>query len=112
MRLIIFAVSLAALVSSVFGHVAALASTPVQSPSHKYTFKELRPQQNGRGSFQQPYFRFNIFFRKNAGITEEIFHSHWKSVHADLTVSEKDAGLRLLRYTQVSCHLHAHSDTH
>jgi len=107
MRVLTSTIGLVALFSSSCCHVAALPPAPVQPPSYNYTFKELRSQQNSKGSFQQPYFRFNIFFRKSAVITEEFFHSHWKTVHADLTISEKDGGLRLLRYTQVSRHLQA-----
>ena len=90
---------------------AALPSETHQSPSHNYTFDELRPQRGLQGSFRQPYFRFNIFFRRNAGITEELFHRHWKTVHADLTISDGDAGLRLLRYTQVSLSLQLGAET-
>lgn len=68
--------------------------------SHVYTFKELQSK-HSKHSSHQPYFRFNIFLRKNPHITEAAFHQHWKSVHADLTISQPDAGLRLLRYTQV-----------
>jgi hypothetical protein len=82
--------------------VTALPSVTQQPPSHNYTFNELRPQRGSNGSFRQPYFRFKVFFRKNTGITEEFFHRHWKTIHADLTISGKNAGLRLLRYTQVS----------
>lgn len=102
MQLLTSTASFIALVVSLCSRTTTLA--PAHSPSHNYTFEELQPQSNREGSFQQSYFRFNIFFRKNTGITEEFFHGHWKTVHADLTVSNKDAGLRLLRYTQVSLH--------
>ena len=53
-------------------------------------------------SFQQPYFRFNVLFRMNAGITKEEFHRHWNTVRVELTILDKDAGSRLLRYAKVS----------
>ena len=106
MRLLSMVANLMALLFSSGNFVTALPSTVPRLPSHNYNFRELRPQQGMKGSFQQPYFRFNIFLRKNAGITEEEFHRHWKTVHADLTISDKDAGSRLLRYTQVGCGSH------
>ncbi|KAJ4989790.1 hypothetical protein SVAN01_04627 [Stagonosporopsis vannaccii] len=90
---------LALLLFAAHSVTAHLPSQNQQSP-YKYTFKELKPQHGAYGSFPQPYFRFNIFLRKNSGVTEEYFHRHWKTVHADLTMSEADAGVRLLRYTQ------------
>lgn len=77
--------------------VAALPSTAPRSSSHDYIFRELRPYQGTGMSFQQPYFRFNILSRMNAGITKEEFHRHWNTVRVDLTISDKDAGSRLLR---------------
>ena len=65
---------------------------------HKYNFSEL---ELGGGSNQQPYFRAMVFFHKKPGLTDEFFHEHWKSVHADLTMSVKDAGVTLVRYVQV-----------
>lgn len=79
----------------------ALPLAKPSTDSHTYTFRELQPKHADQSRFQQPYFRFNIFLRKNPSITEDVFHRHWKSVHADLTMSQKDAGLRLIRYTQV-----------
>jgi hypothetical protein len=68
---------------------------------HRYKFDELRLS-NEKGSNEQPYFRALIFFYKKPGLTDEFFHDHWKSVHADLTIQTRDAGIHLLRYTQVS----------
>jgi hypothetical protein len=51
---------------------------------HNYNFPELSL---GTGSNQQPYFRALIFFYKKPGLTDDFFHEHWKSVHADLTIS-------------------------
>ena len=65
---------------------------------HKYNFSEL---ELGTGSNEQGYFRAMIFFHKKPGLTDEFFHEHWKSVHADLTLSTKDAGVNLVRYVQV-----------
>ncbi|KZM19923.1 hypothetical protein ST47_g9051 [Ascochyta rabiei] len=96
MQLMFKTISLVALVFWFCGFVAALPPTS----SYNYTFDELRPQPGSQGSFRQPYFRFKIFFRKNTSITEKFLHSHWKTVHADLTISDPDAGVRLLRYTQ------------
>ena len=101
MQLLLSVAWLLAFSPSTICHAFAIST----ASAHNYTFKELEPQCDSLGSFRQPYFRFNIFFRKNANITDEQFHRLWQTVHADLTISEPDAGTRLLRYTQVSCSL-------
>lgn len=67
--------------------------------NHTFTFSGLEV---GTGSNQQPYFRALVFFYKKPGLTDEFFHEHWKSVHAYLRLSTKDAGVNLVRYVQVS----------
>lgn len=52
----------------------------------------------GTGSNKQPYFRALVFFNKKPGVTDEFFHDHWKSVHADLTMQTPAAGVNLVRY--------------
>lgn len=64
---------------------------------HPYHFTELSL---GGGSNQQRYFRAMLFFNKKPGLTDEFFHDHWKSVHADLTMQVQDAGVDLVRYVQ------------
>ncbi|PSN65186.1 hypothetical protein BS50DRAFT_575250 [Corynespora cassiicola Philippines] len=64
---------------------------------HPYNFPELRI---GTGSNEQPYFRAMVFFNKKPGLTDEFFHEHWKSVHADLTMQVENAGITLARYVQ------------
>lgn len=66
---------------------------------HPYNFPELRI---GTGSNEQPYFRAMVFFNKKPGLTDEFFHEHWKSVHADLTMQVENAGITLARYVQVN----------
>jgi hypothetical protein len=66
---------------------------------HTFTFPEVAL---GSSSNQQPYFRAMIFFNKKPGLTDEFFHEHWKSVHADLTMHVEGAGVSLVRYSQVS----------
>jgi hypothetical protein len=66
---------------------------------HQHTFPELAI---GTGSNQQSYFRAMVFFNKKPGLTDEFFHEHWKSVHADLTMQVEGAGVDLVRYVQVS----------
>lgn len=69
---------------------------------HNYTFDELKPQAFDLGSYRQPYFRFLILFKKKPGVTDEYMHRHWKTIHADLTMSTKDVGIQIQRYVQVS----------
>jgi hypothetical protein len=68
---------------------------------YNYTFTELRPDSDGRGSNQQPYSRFVILFKRNPNVTEEYFHQHWKTMHADLSIAGKNVGVDILRYVQV-----------
>ena len=76
--------------------MSASASAP--EASHTYAFDELKP---GTGSNQQPYFKFLLFFTKKQGTTDEYMHEHWKTAHADLTLASVDAGVEIVRYTQV-----------
>ncbi|KAF2741771.1 hypothetical protein M011DRAFT_413880 [Sporormia fimetaria CBS 119925] len=66
--------------------------------THQYTFPEVAL---GSGSNEQPYFRAQIFFNKKPDVTEEFFHEHWKTVHADLTIQTKASNVLLTRYTQL-----------
>jgi hypothetical protein len=75
---------------------------------YKYTFHELKPKKDGKGSNEQPYFRFVTMFKKHPEVTDEYFHQHWKSVHADLTIRANDVGIRITRYVQVCCQLHSY----
>ncbi|KAL5121165.1 hypothetical protein ACEQ8H_001017 [Pleosporales sp. CAS-2024a] len=69
---------------------------------HQHKFPELAISRNRDGSNQQKYFRAMIFFNKKPGLTDDFFHEHWKSVHADLTMQVDNAGVNLVRYVQVS----------
>ncbi|KAH7095250.1 hypothetical protein FB567DRAFT_24062 [Paraphoma chrysanthemicola] len=64
---------------------------------HQHVFPELSI---GTGSNQQIYFRAMVFFNKKPGLTDEFFHAHWKTVHADLTMQVEGAGVELVRYVQ------------
>ncbi|KAF2274016.1 uncharacterized protein EI97DRAFT_347685, partial [Westerdykella ornata] len=66
---------------------------------HKYAFQELALADK-KGSNEQPYFRASVFFSKKPGLTDEFFHDHWKSIHADLVMQTKNTGIHLLRYSQ------------
>lgn len=68
---------------------------------HQYKFPELKLS-DSKGSNEQPYFRALVFFYKKPGLTDSFFHEHWKSIHADLTMQTRDAGVLLVRYSQVS----------
>lgn len=68
---------------------------------HQYRFSEVELGGKTRSN-EQPYFRALVFIHKKPGLTDEFFHEHWKSVHADLTMRTKNAGVHLLRYSQVS----------
>ena len=74
-------------------------NTTVEKFPHVYAFTEFAP---GGGSFEQPYFRFLILFRMKPNATEEEVNEHWKTVHADLTMTLNDVGADILRYVQGS----------
>lgn len=43
-----------------------------------------------------------FFFSKKEGATDEQFHRHWETVHADLTIASKDFRVfNIQRYTQI-----------
>lgn len=47
--------------------------------------------------------RITFFLYKSPDISEEDFHRHWETVHADLTVASKAfKNVQILRYVQVS----------
>jgi hypothetical protein len=80
---------------------------PLPCPNHlihAHTFPELSISPTSTGSNQQSYFRAMIFFNKKPGLSDEFFHEHWKSVHADLTMQVGEMGRRwggVVRYVQV-----------
>lgn len=41
-----------------------------------------------------------VFFNKKPGLTDDFFHDHWRSIHADLTMQVPGAGVDLVRYVQ------------
>ncbi|KAF2867957.1 hypothetical protein BDV95DRAFT_610389 [Massariosphaeria phaeospora] len=68
---------------------------------YKFRFNEFVPHlYDDGGSNRQPYFKVIIFFKKKPNITEVSFHTHWKSVHADMFMSQKGLGVHLMRYSQ------------
>ncbi|KAF9730029.1 hypothetical protein PMIN04_012799 [Paraphaeosphaeria minitans] len=72
----------------------------MECPSHltlQFSFEELAVE---RGSNQQPYIRILIFFNKKKGLSEAFFHEHWKSIHADLTMSFGNGTKNFSRYVQ------------
>ncbi|KAF2107229.1 Malate/L-lactate dehydrogenase [Lophiotrema nucula] len=90
----------AMLASATNGHCTCIKEFELPCPnhySHDFRFQELAV---GKGSNEQPYFRALIFFNKKPEHTDEFFHEHWKSVHADLTMQVEDLGLNLVRYIQ------------
>ncbi|KAF2683278.1 hypothetical protein K458DRAFT_305375 [Lentithecium fluviatile CBS 122367] len=66
--------------------------------AHKFRFSSLHPS---TGSNKQPYIRFLIFISKRPDISQETFHTWWRSVHADLAVSVAGFGGHCSRYIQL-----------
>lgn len=47
----------------------------------------------------QPCIKLSFWFNKLPEVSHEAFHSHWETVHADLTIATKDFGLcKVQRY--------------
>lgn len=64
------------------------------------TFDRLASLQTAN---RQPYFKITFFLTKKAGLSDEEFHRHWETLHADLTVATKGfRDILGLRYVQVS----------
>jgi hypothetical protein len=83
-------------------HLKLTMANPHPCPNHSihaHTFPELALG-TASSSNQQPYFRAMNFFNKKPGLTDEFFHDHWKSVHADLTMQVPGAGVGFVRYVQ------------
>jgi len=65
---------------------------------HQFTFSFLKP---GSGSNKQPYYKMLMFIKKRPDISDEQFHEHWRTVHADLSCSAPDWGVHVVRYVQL-----------
>lgn len=51
----------------------------------------------------QPCIKLSFWFNKLPDVSDEQFHRHWETVHADLTVAAKDFNVcKIQRYVQVS----------
>ncbi|KAL6242215.1 hypothetical protein RBB50_010763 [Rhinocladiella similis] len=65
------------------------------------TFDRLASLQTAN---RQPYFKITFFLTKKAGLSDEEFHRHWETLHADLTVATKGfrdiLGLRYVQFHQ------------
>ncbi|PSN70681.1 hypothetical protein BS50DRAFT_673459 [Corynespora cassiicola Philippines] len=64
-----------------------------------YIWQEVLP---GTGSNEQPYVRIHLFSKKRADVTEEAFHEHWKTTHAEIIMSLPGFSDVCFRYVQ--CH--------
>jgi hypothetical protein len=67
-----------------------------------HSFSQQRLSYNGEPNVQ-PYIKISFFFSKLPEVSDEHFHRHWETVHADLTVSSAAfKANKVLRYVQVS----------
>ncbi|KAK0938560.1 hypothetical protein LTR48_005138 [Friedmanniomyces endolithicus] len=49
----------------------------------------------------QPCVKLSFFFNKKPEVSDEQFHRHWETVHADLTIAAKDfKACKIQRYVQ------------
>lgn len=66
---------------------------------HSVTFGRLASPASAN---RQPYLKITFFLIKKSGLSDQEFHSHWETVHADLTVAAKGfREIQALRYVQV-----------
>jgi hypothetical protein len=67
-----------------------------------HSFSHQRLSYDGKAN-TQPYIKISFFFSKLPEVSDEQFHRHWETVHADLTVSSAAfKANRIIRYVQVS----------
>jgi len=68
--------------------------------AHTFTFERLnRPASESH----QPYLKLLFFVTKSPSLSDEEFHRHWETIHADLTVAAKNfQKIKILRYVQVN----------
>ncbi|KAK5692415.1 hypothetical protein LTR97_010723 [Elasticomyces elasticus] len=49
----------------------------------------------------QPCIKLSFFFNKLPEVSDEMFHRHWETVHADLTIAARDfKACKIQRYVQ------------
>ncbi|KAF2275914.1 uncharacterized protein EI97DRAFT_458912 [Westerdykella ornata] len=67
-----------------------------------YAFKELAPPNPASEQCfnKQAHVRVIILFKRRPDISEDYFHLHWSTVHAELTVAARDFGIHISRYNQ------------
>jgi hypothetical protein len=58
---------------------------------------------------RQPYLKILFFFKKLPTVTDEYFHTHWSTFHADLSTSAKPFLSASKRYVQFHAD-HEHRD--
>lgn len=55
-----------------------------------------------------PFIRVQLCLKKKDDITDEFFHSYWKSNHVKLALENKNFVDRVIRYNQVRRLIHFH----
>ena len=71
---------------------------PLQLVPHEFTYPEL--DYDSKANFE-PCIKVSIFFKKLDSITFDTFFEHWRTAHADLTVTTQAFRDNIVRYTQV-----------
>lgn len=68
--------------------------------NHNFTYSQLDYDATPN---IQPCIKLSFWFNKLPNVSDEQFHRHWETVHADLTVAAKDFNVcKIQRYVQVS----------
>ncbi|KAK1059742.1 hypothetical protein LTR12_007589 [Friedmanniomyces endolithicus] len=65
-----------------------------------HEFKNKALSYNAAPNYQ-PCIKLSFFFNKKPEVSDEQFHRHWETVHADLTIAAKDfKACQIQRYVQ------------
>ncbi|KAF7187780.1 hypothetical protein HII31_10882 [Pseudocercospora fuligena] len=66
-----------------------------------HDFKNPQLSYNAKPNYQ-PYIKLSFYFNKLPHVSDEQFHRHWETVHADLTIAAKDFKVfGVKRYAQI-----------
>ena len=73
----------------------------ISSMNATMSSSELEAREGSTRSInRQPYLKILFFFKKLPSVSDEYFHTHWSTFHADLSMSAKPFLISSKRYVQ------------
>lgn len=80
-------------------HFLELSKMTLKKIDHEFKHAQLKYDATPN---VQPCIKLAFWFNKLPHVSDEQFHRHWETVHADLTVAAKDFNVcKIQRYVQV-----------